>query len=179
MSVVREPIGDLEWYRAVPISFAANERLDLGRLPELVSVPCEPFLKDYDLLSPPSEWKEQFDLRNWRAYHVVDGGLRLGSAVVAARTPGVDMLEGRDDLGVLWDLRVVPEHRGRGVGRSLFRAVEEDLRADGFGHLKVETQDINVRACRFYCAMGCSLVMINPNAYEGLDEVQLIWQKAL
>lgn len=44
-----------------------------------------------------------------------DGPSRVGGAVVAWRTPGADMLEGRDDLAVLWDIRVHPEYRGRGI----------------------------------------------------------------
>ena len=43
----------------------------------------------------------------------------------------------------------------------------------------VETQDINVPACRFYEA-GYVLTEINPRASADLpDEVQLIWQKDL
>jgi hypothetical protein len=46
--------------------------------------------------------------------------------------------------------------------------------------IKVETQDINVPACRFYGRMGYELIETNRNAYpEFPDEVQLIWQKSL
>jgi GNAT superfamily N-acetyltransferase len=32
------------------------------------------------------------------------------------------MLEGRDDLAVLWALRVHPDYRSEGVGHQLFKA---------------------------------------------------------
>ena len=48
----------------------------------------------------------------------------MGGAVVASNTPRVSMLEGRSDLGVLWDIRVRPEARASGIGSLLFRAVE-------------------------------------------------------
>jgi hypothetical protein len=40
----------------------------------------------------------------------------------------------------------------------------------------VETQNINVPACRFYARQGCVLGAIHPDAYPDLpDEVQLLW----
>ena len=45
----------------------------------------------------------------------------------------------------------------------------------GFG-LKIETQDDNVPACRFYAAKGCELRGIHHGMYvEYPDEVQLLW----
>jgi ribosomal protein S18 acetylase RimI-like enzyme len=41
-------------------------------------------------------------------------------AVVVLKTPSLTMLEGRDDLAMLWDIRVSPEARGQGVGTALF-----------------------------------------------------------
>ena len=37
----------------------------------------------------------------------------------------VDMLEGRDDLAVLWDLHVAEDARGLGIGTQLWTAAEE------------------------------------------------------
>jgi len=42
--------------------------------------------------------------------------------------------------------------------------------------MMIETQNINVPACRFYSQMGCRLTAINPFAYpEFPEETQLIW----
>jgi ribosomal protein S18 acetylase RimI-like enzyme len=100
--------------------------------------------------------------------------------VVAWSTPGVHLLDGRDDVAVLWDIRVSPAHRGTGVGSALFRAAESWAAARGCDWLKIETQNINVRACRFYRRMGCTLGAIDRFAYPELpDEVQLLWWKAV
>ena len=46
--------------------------------------------------------------------------------------------------------------------------------------MEVETQNINVSACRFYARQGCVLSAVNRFAYPELpDEVQLIWRKDL
>ena len=90
------------------------------------------------------------------------------------------MLERRLDLAVLWNIRVSPEARGRKVGSALFRAAEAWAAARGCQQLKVETQNINVPACRFYSRQRCVLGAINSFAYSELpNEVQLLWYKLL
>lgn len=142
-----------------------------------------PYRKDYDAHDGgPAEWPRRFDLTRWGLFAAHDGGTLVGAAAVAFDTPGVDMLEGRRDLAVLWDLRVAPEARGRGVGTALFGfgAAEAWAAARGGRQLKVETQNVNVAACRFYARAGCVLGAIHRFAYPDLpDEVQLLWYKAL
>ena len=90
------------------------------------------------------------------------------------------MLEDRDDLGVVWDLRLAPEWRRKGIGTQLFKRAEDWMSARRCRLLKVETQNVNVPACRFYEAMGCSLGGVNRFAYPDLpEEVQLLWYKTL
>ena len=141
-----------------------------------------PYVKDYDALDGegPAHWARRFDLSHWRFFSARSGGLRAGGAAVAARTAGLDMLEGRDDLAVLWDLRVTPERRGHGIGSALFRAAEAWARARGFRELKVETQDTNVPACRLYARQGCTLRTVRRGAYADLPhETQLLWYRTL
>jgi ribosomal protein S18 acetylase RimI-like enzyme len=90
------------------------------------------------------------------------------------------MLEDRSDLAVLWDIRVAPAFRGRGVGRALFEAAETRALTRGCRELKVETQNINVPACRFYAALGCQLRVVRDNVYPQCPgELQFLWYKAL
>jgi GNAT superfamily N-acetyltransferase len=104
----------------------------------------------------------------------------VGGAVIAFDTPGVGMLVGRPDLAVLWDIRVAPPVRGLRVGTALFRAAEGWARARGCRQLEVETQNVNVPACRFYARQGCVLATVEPAAYPGLPgEMQLLWYKDL
>ncbi len=176
MNVVPRPVENLEAYARIPIAFTSASRLDLSALRErrLLEIPIDPFVKDYDALSRPSRWPEEFDVHNWTLL-LTDGG----AATVAWNTPGVDLLEDRADLAVLWDLRVEPRRRGKGVGRALVEAAIEWAIERGCREMKVETQDINVAACRFYAAMGFILSEIVPGAYPGLDEAMLLWRRPL
>jgi hypothetical protein len=50
----------------------------------------------------------------------------------------------------------------------------------GCRQLKIETQDTNARACRFYERQGCRLETIHRAAYPELpEEIQLLWYKDL
>ncbi len=52
------------------------------------------------------------------------------------------------------DLAVVPEHRGRGIGRRLLEAVERKARELGCCKLTLEVLENNARARRMYGAAG-------------------------
>jgi GNAT superfamily N-acetyltransferase len=141
-----------------------------------------PYVKDYDAEDGegPTRWAQRFDTSNWGMIGAYRDGMRIGGAVLAFRTPQLYMLAGRDDVTMLWDLRVAPGHRGTGAGSALFQAAEGWAAARGCGWLKIETQNVNVAACRFYRKAGCTLGGINRFAYPDLpDEVQLLWWKAL
>ena len=61
----------------------------------------------------------------------------------------------------------------------LFRHAADWTRCKGFRLLKIETQNINLPACRFYLKQGCRLGEINRYAYatdpEVAHEVMLVW----
>ena len=187
VEVREESVTTLEEYANIPIAFEVTSILDVGATGNVVGefVLTErplaaPYIKDYDSINgeKPTQWGRRFDLSNWGLFAAWAGGCRVGGAVVAFSTPGVTMLEGRKDLAILWDIRVSPEARGEGVGSALFRAAEAWAIAKGCRQLKVETQNINVGACRFYERQGCVLRAVNPMAYRELpDEVQLLWYK--
>jgi GNAT superfamily N-acetyltransferase len=106
----------------------------------------------------------------------------VGGAAVAWNTNDVNLLEERADLSVLWDLRVAPERRGQGLGRALFEQAAAWSKARGCLQMKIETQNVNVHACRFYAAQGAVLGEIRRFAYQDQrvrNEVQLNWVLAL
>ncbi len=106
----------------------------------------------------------------------MEGQGRVGGAVVAWNSPTLHMLEARTDLAVLWDLRVRCEYRRLGVGSRLFDRCAEWARRKGCNRLKIETQDINVPACRFYASKGCELRGIHRGIYPDYPtDVQLLW----
>lgn len=148
---------------------------------EFTEIPVgEPWVKDYDDNETPAEWASRFDVSNWSLLTAYDSEKRVGGAVIAFDTPDVHMLDGRQDMAVLWDIRVAPEARGSGVGERLFRTAETSSRSRGCDVLKIETQNINVPACGFYQRMGCTLGAINRFGYPDLpEEIQLLWFKKL
>lgn len=87
---------------------------------------ADPYLKDYDAIESagPERWAECFDVSNWGMIGACRDGARVGGAVIAFRTADLRMLGGRDDVAVLWDIRVAPGQRGAGIGSALFRAAE-------------------------------------------------------
>jgi ribosomal protein S18 acetylase RimI-like enzyme len=187
MRFVEEPVGDLKAYATVPIIFQVRSYLRLEPINQgwggicLVEEPVQtPYLKDYDHEESPTRWPKLWDLSNWGVIAAYDGQQRVGGVVIAWNTPGVNMLDDRDDRAVLWDIRVHPDYRGKGIGRGLFSHTVAWARNRACKLLKVETQNINVPACRLYMSQGCTLATINSYAYPDLaDEVQLIWQLQL
>ena len=179
----------LEEYASIPIAFEVGSILDvmttangLGEFVLTQRLLDVPYVKDYDSINEeePAQWARRFDMSNWVLFAARAEGRRVGGAVVAFSTPGLIMLEGREDLAILWDIRVSPEARGQGIGSALFHAAEAWARAKGCRQLKVETQNNNVAACRFYARHGCKLQSVHHSVYADLpEEIQFIWCKEL
>lgn len=188
IEVREESLAALAEYARVPIAFEVRSVLDvdvrdggLGGFMLSERAVEAPYAKDYDALDGgPARWPARFDLSKWGLLAARRDGVLVGGAALAFDTPGVDMLEGRRNLAVLWDIRVAPEARGQGVGAALFRAAAAWAAERGCRWLKVETQNVNVPACRFYARQGCALGAIHRFAYPELPhEIQLLWYREL
>jgi GNAT superfamily N-acetyltransferase len=179
----------LSEHAAISIAFVVDRVLEvrlldggLGGMSLTETGVTSPYVKDYDALkgAGPQCWPGRFDVSNWGLIGARRDGASAGGAVIATRTPGLHMLGGRDDVAVLWDIRVSPRERGGGIGSALFRVAGDWAGARGCRWLKIETQNVNVPACRFYQKMGCTLGAIDRFAYPGQPaEVRLLWWKAL
>jgi len=179
----------LHEYASIPIAFEVSSVLDvepanqgLGGLVLSERKLEAPYTKDYDALEDcrPTSWPKQWDISRWRLLAAFSRGKRVGGCAIAYGTEGVLRTPEQKDTAVLWDLRVHPSARREKVGSRLFDAAAAWARAKGFRYLCVETQSINVAACRFYASRGCMLVSVNTLAYaEFPDEAELIWRMAL
>jgi GNAT superfamily N-acetyltransferase len=175
----------LSEHAGISIAFVVDRILEvtladggLGGMSLTETTVAEPYVKNYDTIEGPTRWADRFDVSNWGLLSAWRDGARVGGAVIAFRTPNVGMLGGRDDVAVLWDIRVALEQRGTGAGSALFRAYEGWAGARGADWLKIETQNVNTAACRFYRKMGCTLGAIDRFAYPGMPgEVRLLWWK--
>lgn len=187
MEIIEEAMPNLAEYASVSIAFQVRAVLDtvainggLGGLVLRERIIDPAYVKDYDQHESPRTWAERFDLSKWGWIVAREGSNRLGCAAIAFDTIDVNMLEGRRDLAVLWDIRVEPAVRGQGLGKAMFKAAEAWAISRCCRDIKIETQNINVPACRFYQSQGCELRSINCGAYPTLPhEVQLLWYKRL
>jgi GNAT superfamily N-acetyltransferase len=187
--LTEEPMAVLSEYARIPIIFTVDRVLDVasradGRGGFALSERRldVPYVKDYDAIAGegPLQWGRSFDLSKWALFTARFANRIVGGATLAFDTPGLTMLEGRRDLAVLWDIRVAPDVRRQGVGSALFQRVEAWAQLHGCRQLKIETQNTNVRACRFYERQGCRPQAVHRAAYPELpEEIQLLWYKDL
>lgn len=187
--IVEQPLSRLVELGQIPIKFDVRSVFDVhaidtgqGGFSLVERILDQPYSKDYDALGGegPLQWAAKWDISNWGLISAVAAGQWVGGCVLAYKTEGLNMLGGEHDVVALWDIRVRPEHRRCGIGARLFAAATRWGRERRCRLLKIETQNINVPACRFYAALGCVLGSVDRSAYAELpDEVQLIWHKAL
>jgi GNAT superfamily N-acetyltransferase len=177
---------DLVGHAAIPIAFLVNRVLEPGPGGDPLDLVTrelpDPWLKNYDAEdgASPALWPNLYDTSTWRVISAWQGTERVGGLVLFTSTPGVDMLEGRSDLALIWDIRVAPESRGCGIGSRLVSAAVDWARCHACRELKVETQNINFGAYRFYESQGFDLRSVRRGAYPDLpDEIQFLLYRAI
>lgn len=87
-----------------------------------------------------------------------DNGDVIGYAYAAVE--GYDYMALRGPAGVLQDVIVDPEHRGRGVGRLLINATLEFFRSCDVPRVVLSTAEQNEAAQRLFASMGFRRTMI-------------------
>lgn len=189
VEVSEDPVSRLQTYASIPGALMVEEVFDVHEEsagPEGVRLIrrelTTPYIKDYDRPDSehPSRWSERFDVTRWGFLTGTINGRDVARAAIVWDAPGVDLLAGREDSALLWDIRVAPAFQRRGVGSTMFRAVEDWARQRGAVRLLIETQNVNVAACSFYQRQGCYLGGFQRFAYSAFpEEVQLLWFKEL
>lgn len=145
----------------------------------LKEIPVEEYIKDLGVYEEVAKYSNEFDITNWTFFMAFDNELPIGAVTIVSKTKGVHMLDDRADMSVLWDIRVDDRYKQQGVGTKLFTMAVEWSKSNGFKQMKIECQNNNVQACRFYHKHGAVLGKIDEYAYykdtDIKDEVQLIW----
>lgn len=138
-----------------------------------------PYIKDLSIYEKAVEYEKQFDITNWRFFMAFDGEIPIGAMTIAGTTPGLNMLSGRDDTCVLWDIRVADAYKHQGIGGHLFAMGVKAAKEDGYLQMVIECQNNNVTACKFYRKQGAVLSKVDMYAYYFdpaiRNEVQFIW----
>src|SRR4051794_21665432 len=127
VTVRRDEIADLARYADVPIGFTVTEAFDVspdtngsGRFELSLRRVAVPYTKNYDTAGEhPAQWPSRFDVSGWGLFAAFVERTRVGGAAVFQ---GADAPDDASDVAVLWDIRVMPEWRRRGVGSALIDA---------------------------------------------------------
>ncbi len=182
VEIRREDHRSLSAYAAISIAFDVREALQLpvGEGPLRCRSVSPTYRKDYDAMpgNHPRDWPTRFAVERAEFMAAYSDGERVGGAVAVVDPSDVVRLGGESPLALLWDLRVAPQARGRGNGRALLAAMEERMHEIGVPGILVETQDVNVAACRLYASAGYAITSVDARAYPELPgETQIIWTK--
>jgi ribosomal protein S18 acetylase RimI-like enzyme len=143
-------------------------RADLDRIGRLGALLVEAH-HDFDsrrFLPPTSGTKDayasflgtQLDAPDAAIFVADDGSNVIGYAYAAVES--YDYMVLRGPAGVLHDLIVDPEHRGRGVGRQLLTAALAYLRSRGLSQVVLSAAERNEAAQRLFASMGFRRTMI-------------------
>jgi len=164
-------------FRAVPAD------MGLGGLRFVEEAFTQPYRKGADSTeSSPEAWPPAHEPGAFAAFLAMEDGVPVGGAAVVINPAGAFLFERRDTLAGLWDLRVHPGHRRRGVGTKLLLHAAGWAKQCGCTQLRIECQNVNVAACRFY-AKHCTLGAIERYAYAACADVaheaMLLWYRDL
>jgi streptothricin acetyltransferase len=130
--------------------------------------PVTPYVKRYDPeIYDAQAYLEKADHAAWLA--CVDGQL-AGQILIH---------ENWNRFAIIWDIAVDPPFRRRGVGRRLIAEAVAWARGRGLPGVMLETQNINVAACRLYASCGFVLGGFDACLYRGImpgtHEIALFW----
>jgi len=130
--------------------------------------PVTPYVKRYGPeVHDAQAYIGQPDHAAWLAY--VDG--RLAGQILVK--------EHWNRYAIIWDIVVDPPFRLRGVGRRLIEQAIRWARERGLPGVVLETQNINVAACRLYESCGFALRGFDGYLYRGIEpdtgEIALFW----
>lgn len=179
LRIVQETPQNIGAYGAIPMALTVHRiyRVHvLGNRFRLAEERVEtPWLKDYEEREEdrPINLAKRYDLSRWGIFAAYIAERRVGGAMVAPSPDAWFTTKG----AALADIRVDSAARRMGVGAGLIQACIEWARERALSELVIETQNINVGACRLYESQGAVLAEAHPGAYpEHPEEIRLIWK---
>lgn len=177
-------------YAAIDPSFEVTSVLKvvakdsgLGGLAFVEEDVAQPYRKGADIPDySPLTWPPRQESGPFAAFLEMDGDLAVGGAAVIVNPSAAFLFERREALAGLWDIRVRPDRRRTGVGARLLLHAADWAKKRGCSQLRIECQNVNVAACRFY-AKHCVLGGVERYGYAACSdvahEVMLLWYRDL
>ena len=192
MTVVIREIGCEEYARYAEVDPSYEVRSILRVVPverglgglRLVEEPiARPYTKNADDPGDsPASWPPPWETGAFTAFLATEGEATVGGAAVLTNPAGAFVLERRDTLAGLWDIRVQRDRRREGIGSRLLLHAAGWAAERGCTQLRIESQNVNVAACRFY-ARHCVLGGVERFGYAACPDVaheaMLLWYRDL
>jgi ribosomal protein S18 acetylase RimI-like enzyme len=175
--------ANLRPYAAVPADRLVDSRLRLDLLlpgSPTQTLVADPITHTYthseDAHSELQAWTERDDLERLTLLCAFEDERCVGGTILALHPEGSWFFPQEVGLAVLWDLRVHPDYRRRGIASALLRKTIEVARRRNCTRLGIETQDSNDGACRLYASIGAVLGAVRRGAYSNRpDDAALLW----
>ncbi|MHB1317794.1 MAG: GNAT family N-acetyltransferase [Anaerolineae bacterium] len=149
--------GDLNCFES---SFTVISELALRATHHRISYevrPVLPWVKRYARDDDPRDYIDRPDRAGWLAYAA---GEVVGQILVGRHW---------NRLAYVSDIAVHPDWRRRGVGGQLMQRTIAWARSRDLAGIMVETQNVNVPACRFYESQGFVLRGFDAGLYRGVE----------
>lgn len=183
ITYTKKQVHDLEDYDMIPMETTVKSVFEISLIDKglggmkFEEIPVTPYVHAPSYEEGPKDWKKMFSLYNWCFYIAYHNEKPVGAIALAYQTEGCNMLKGADDVVVIWDIRVLPTYQRQGIGSKLMDIAYAWAKEKRVRLIKVETQQINVSACKFYLKKGFHLGTIDCYAYgmNPKDEVMLLW----
>jgi streptothricin acetyltransferase len=135
-------------------------------------------LKDIEKSYTKSYGNDDFDYTTY-----IDNPEKIVYLVYAGNSPAGQIILRRNwnKYAYIEDIRIGSEYRRTGIGTRLMETALEWAKIGHMPGIMLETQDINVPACKFYESCGFELGGVDVYLYKGvtpvIDEIALYWYK--
>ena len=152
-------------------TFTVNARLVVRAEDRIISysvIPIEPYQKQYI-----------FEERDYPNY-IANPDKTVYLAYVDGQLAGqIGVVKHWNAYAWIEDFFVDIEVRRHGIGRAMMQKAVDWAKVRNLPGIMLETQDVNVQACRFYEKFGFRLYGFDTHLYKGLnpetDEIALYW----